>query len=311
MGFDELRRVLATRTGFAPAAGPPAASEGRVEEATTRQADRVERGPFLSRPVGRPTPCPEPMAFLDGVQRHELLGHVGHTLPVFAADIAAAIRERRGRHLVTVHAARQRLVLGRPGALARLPRLPRCRHLALPDDRPAHPILDRDLARAMVDRERSSLERALAAEYREREGGTAWLLVDGALAQLEETATDPRCLGISKSHSVLPFAGPELEIYLGLPAGHRTPVFQPATHGRPDVYSWGLRLREWVGRDVFFGLIRVEAAFTRESLARVDEYSRWLLAERAPLSAPDGRWDRLLYGIHNVEEYLRATLAVR
>ncbi len=33
---------------------------------------------------------------------------------------------------------------------------------------------------------------------------------------------------------------------------------------------------------------------------------RWLLAERAPLSTPDHRWDRLLYGIHSVEAYLRA-----
>jgi hypothetical protein len=34
--------------------------------------------------------------------------------------------------------------------------------------------------------------------------------------------------------------------------------------------------------------------------------SRRLLAERAPLSTPDQRWDRLLYGIHSVETYLRA-----
>jgi hypothetical protein len=34
--------------------------------------------------------------------------------------------------------------------------------------------------------------------------------------------------------------------------------------------------------------------------------SRRLVAERAPLSTPDHRWDRLLYGIHSVESYLRA-----
>ena len=39
---------------------------------------------------------------------------------------------------------------------------------------------------------------------------------------------------------------------------------------------------------------------------RADELSRWLLAERAPVSTPDARWDRLLYGIHDVERFLRS-----
>ncbi len=38
-----------------------------------------------------------------------------------------------------------------------------------------------------------------------------------------------------------------------------------------------------------------------------DQLSRWLLAERSPLSAPDPRWDRLLYGIRAVEQYLRVS----
>jgi len=31
------------------------------------------------------------------------------------------------------------------------------------------------------------------------------------------------------------------------------------------------------------------------------------MAERAPISTPDKRWDRLLYGIYSVEQYLKAT----
>jgi hypothetical protein len=38
----------------------------------------------------------------------------------------------------------------------------------------------------------------------------------------------------------------------------------------------------------------------------VDAISRWILAERAPISAPDQRWDRLLYGVYSVEQYLKA-----
>jgi hypothetical protein len=135
--------------------------------------------------------------------------------------------------------------------------------------------------------------------------------VDGSLAMSPHWAGDRRMLGVSKSHSTLPFEGTNLEAYLRLPEGCRSSVFQPASRRVAPVYAWGLRLWDWTGRDLLFGLVRVEAAPQPETLERVDEFSRWLLAERAPISAPDARWDRLLYGIHNVEEYLRATLGMR
>jgi len=62
------------------------------------------------------------------------------------------------------------------------------------------------------------------------------------------------------------------------------------------------------------GLVRVEVALTREvesSAAtlstRAADVSRWILAERAPLALPDARWDRMVYGIRDCEEFLRAT----
>jgi hypothetical protein len=114
-------------------------------------------------------------------------------------------------------------------------------------------------------------------------------------------------LGVSKSHAALPFEGEELVTYLQLPPGHRSSVFQPASRQRAPVYAWGLRLWPWEGKDLLFGLVRIEAAPGAATLERADELSRWLLAERAPVSAPDARWDRLLYGIRGVEDYLRAT----
>jgi hypothetical protein len=57
---------------------------------------------------------------------------------------------------------------------------------------------------------------------------------------------------------------------------------------------------------VFHGLVRVQVSPDNGAPATADSISRWLLAERAPLSTPDPRWDRLLYGIHSVESYLRA-----
>ena len=39
---------------------------------------------------------------------------------------------------------------------------------------------------------------------------------------------------------------------------------------------------------------------------RADEISRWILAEKTPLALPDGRWDKMSYGVRDCEEFLRA-----
>jgi hypothetical protein len=114
-------------------------------------------------------------------------------------------------------------------------------------------------------------------------------------------------LGIAKSHAALPFSGTDLEQYLRLPQGCRSPLFQPAGNEVAPVHSWALRLWPWEGKDLLHGLIRIEAAPGVTSREGADLLSRWLLAERSPLSAPDPRWDRLLYGIRAVEQYLRAS----
>jgi hypothetical protein len=44
----------------------------------------------------------------------------------------------------------------------------------------------------------------------------------------------------------------------------------------------------------------------REATRRADEVSRWILAEVAPVSLPDGRWDKMVYGVRDCEEFLRA-----
>ena len=131
-------------------------------------------------------------------------------------------------------------------------------------------------------------------------------MLDGSLAVSPRWAADPRMVAISKSHSVLPFDGSDLEQYLRLPCAHRSSVYAPATRSLAPVRAWGLRLWPWEGKDLLHGLVRVEVAPANESTERANEISRWILAERAPVSAPDRRWDRLLYGIYSVEQYLRA-----
>jgi hypothetical protein len=39
---------------------------------------------------------------------------------------------------------------------------------------------------------------------------------------------------------------------------------------------------------------------------RADRLSRWVLGEVSPVALPDGRWDRLAYGIYDCEQFLRA-----
>jgi hypothetical protein len=113
-------------------------------------------------------------------------------------------------------------------------------------------------------------------------------------------------VGVSKSHATLPFEGEALERYLRLPPGHRSSIFVPASRRVVPVRAWALRLWPWEGRDLLHGLVRVEVAPDNGTPEVADRLSRWLLAERAPVSAPDPRWDRLLYGIRRVEEFLRS-----
>ena len=302
--WTRLRRAVAAR-GFTPATWIPAASEGRPEAATIKPARVLEDLPLTGHPVGAPEPWPGTVAFLDGIQRYEVMAYAGAS-PVVVAEIAAAVLERRDRQLHVARVARQRLVIARPGVLDELTEeIEGHDAIELSDDGPAHPVHDFLLARREVDTARGRREGEVG--HGNRAGSDAWLIIDGSLAESPQWARDPRMLGIAKSHSTLPFADADLEAYLRLPAGQRSPVFEPATREVAPVYSWALRLWPWEGKDLLHGLIRVEAQASLDTLAQADQISRWLLAERAPVSTPDPRWDRLLYGIRAVEEYLRAS----
>ena len=298
----ELRRRLADVPGLTAASWTPPASHGRAEEARIVPAELIER-PLLARSVGAPETWPGSVAFLDGVQRCEVVGYAG-AAPLLLAEIAAAVRERSGREARTVLVERRRLAVARAEVLDRVAgAFEGIETVVLETEEPAHPLRDVELARAAVDSARGELERRVGEAYRNRSDG--WVVVDGSLAESPAWAADPRMLGVSKSHATLPFGGSELVTYLELPMGSRSSVFQPGSRRRAPVYAWGLRLWDWTGKDLLYGLVRVEGAATATTLAQVDQLSRWVLAERAPISA-DARWDRLLYGIHSVEQFLRA-----
>jgi len=309
VSIRELRRLVAPLPGLVPATLVPPASHGREDEACITPATLIEPGPVTARAVGTPVPWPGPVAFLDGTQRLEVIGYAGAS-PLVGAEVAAAVRERVGRDVRTVAVERRVLALGRRSVLAEAgPVLAGVTKVALPEEESAHPLRDLDSARHAVDRARGEVERIVGDAY--RKSAPHWLVVDGSLAESPAWALDPRMIGISKSHATLPFDGPDLVTYLHLPQGRRSSIFQPSSRRHAPVYAWGLRLWSWTGHDLFHGLVRIEAAARQESITRADTICRWLLAERAPISAPDGRWDRLIYGIHGVEQYLKAVRGER
>lgn len=303
VNLAHLRRTLAVR-GLTPASVIPEASGGRTEEACIRPARLVEDAGLAWHAVGDAEAWPGTLAFLDGVQRSQLLAYAG-SAPIVVGEVAAAVRERHERRLLTVVEERALLLIGRPEAIAAAGELPAAfRTVALPVDEPTHPVRDLANAARALDRARGALELVAAERYRSRSDG--WLVIDGALTESPSWTADLRMVAISKSHATLPFEGSDLDRYLRLPPGHRSSVYAPETRSLAPVREWALRLWPWEGKDVFHGLVRVEVAPANGTPEMADTLSRRLLAERAPLSTPDHRWDRLLYGIHSVETYLRA-----
>jgi hypothetical protein len=303
VNVEAMRRAMRLK-GLASATAVPDASSGRLEEASIRPA-RLTEGPALRTiAFGSPESWPDAVAYLDGVQRSEIIGYAG-SAPLFVAELAAAVRERRNRRLQTIVEARRTVVLARPAALAAAGEaVASLEAIPLPDTDPAHPLRDLLNAGEALDQARGALEILVGCRYRAQRDG--WLVVDGTLSVSRQWSEDARMVAVSKSHSILPFEGADLEQYLRLPCGHRSSVFAPATRSLAPVRAWGLRLWPWDGKDLLYGLVRVEVAPCNGSTEQADAISRWIMADRAPVSAPDRRWDRLLYGMYSVEQYLKA-----
>jgi hypothetical protein len=286
------------------AQGMPPASDGRAEQANIQAAELVEGKTLQALPLGDAEPWPGPLSFLDGVQKWEVVAYAGAS-PLVVATVAAAVRRRVDKKFSTATEVQRSLLIGRPETLdAAGDAIEGWETIALPTDELPHPVGDAVQARIRVEMARAECEREAGRAFRKRDDG--WLIVDGSLTESPDWAADPKMLGVIKSHASLPFGGEELETWLRLPYAHRSSVYAPHSRARAPVFAWGVRLWEWEGKDLLHGLIRVEAKPDNETVGQVDRISRSLLHERAPISTPDARWDRLLYGIHDVERYLKA-----
>lgn len=325
MLLTRLRRLArAPGSGFAAVDGPVESAEYALMDGAPAEveAEVVEGGPSLRAiPVGAPETSGFG-SFLDGIQRQRVALFHG-PVPIVFAYAAAVIRARRDgrmRTLADADGLRTRFQEERQAVFFPFryvgPELLEAEGIAReqmrdtnPSDQPALPLFPPALyARATdeVNHWREELERILAKRWCRLERDDGFLLVDGSITVAPEVASCPRAVGVVKSHRTRYFDGEDARTLLGLEAGERTSVFRPRSRHRTEVYSWYLRLRSPAGRDVFWGLVRVEAAASELTLAGADRISRWLLAEAAPLSLPDPRWDRMVYPIRDCETYLRA-----
>ena len=264
-------------------------------------------------------------AFLDGTQRSRTVAFV-RGLPVVWGTVAAVVRERRNRRLTTwgkgpvvrhvLAAPLRHLDPREAGALVDLARdlgavLRDTSADAGGAEVSRHPLALTERARGLVEYEREDVEQRLAERWCDVEH--AVLVVDGGISGSERIAQSACTVGVVKSHRTLHVDDAALPTLCALPAAARTSVFRIAPARRTAVLSWYLRLRDPRGHDPFFGLVRVEVAEedrfrTRPELVsqRADDVSRWILAEVAPLALPDARWDKMMYGIRDCEEFLRA-----
>ncbi len=275
--------------------------------------------------------------FLDGVQSSREIGRIEMS-PVVVATVAATIVNRCDRRFT-------RMPLESPPVVVQAVILPRSAgdpkveafwDLLIeagfsqlgPDDVPSSPHLVLDSAEYMSEADPSDYvgmrERSLVRvrALRERlEGGMLrrwegddrvldsddWIAVDGQLKDIAES--NRRALGLIKSVARPEFVGKDVAMLLDLEPGMRTTSFVPDWQLRRNLNeqrtSWYLRM--WPrqrGADALGSLMRIEAP-RDTGPEMIDEISRWVMAERAPLAKPDSRWPAMIYPIHYVEKLLK------
>jgi hypothetical protein len=257
-------------------------------------------------------------AFLDGTQSVRVVAH-HFGLPIVFGTVSAAIRVRVNRRLTTWGHQSPHIERKIYAPLRYIPQLTDVGQSAsygnwqIVDTSTAdkngeypsqHPSALLERATRAVDRDRESLEDLLAEAWCTR--AEAPLFVDGGISRSAKVAASSCAIGVIKSHRTLYVEGDALRTVMGLRRGERSSIFRVSPRSRSSVLSWYLRIRDAEGHDPMWGLVRVEAAECERPTERADEVSRWVIAETSPLALPDGRWDKMSYGIRDCEEFLRA-----
>src|SRR5215217_6623158 len=260
------------------------------EEALPSGRPHHLESPVGSRDLGGHEGASRLCYFLDGVQSSREIGRIGMS-PVIVSAVAAAIVNRCGKRF-------SRMPLESPPVVVQAVILPRSAgdagveafwDLLLaagfseldPDEVPSSPHLVLDSAEYIVEADPSDYvgmretARVRVRSLRER-------LEAGLLRRWEG---DDRVLEDS-------------EAWIAVDGQLRREKGERRT-------SWYLRM--WPpqrGADALGSLMRVEAPRDTEP-EQVDEISRWILAERAPLAKPDPRWPAMIYPMQYVEKILK------
>ncbi len=317
--LDQLQRALAAALPSASLSteGTPLELSTAIDPPILAAADVVEDETLVVHTPSEAVVPPFP-AFLDGTQRTTLVAHAQDGVPIVSGVVAAVIREWCDGHASTWrHARSHRLYV--PAAALQPAEWQAIRSLGLDvhdtsADEPAladaHPGAQRDAALKQVQRDREQVELQLAQSWcAERHDA---LYVDGGLRSSVVLARAAQPVGVIKSHRTLYGDRAARRVAYDLKAGERTSVFVVASPSRVPVASWYLRLRDPVGRDPLWGLVRVEVRHEPDAprariTARADGISRRVLGERTPTAHPDARWDTMVYGIRDCEVLLKAT----
>jgi len=292
---------------------PPVLRSAQIVEGSSLSAIKI---PNLSRQA-----TSQFGAFLDGAQRVQVVGH-HQGMPIVFGTASAAVRVRVNRRMITWGHQPPRVERRIFLPLRYLPALVDLRGSSRDvsgsqwqivdtstadknGDYPSqHPAVLLERAIRAVDQERERLEDHLAEAW--CASAEATLFIDGGISRSARVASSSRAVGVIKSHRTLYVEGDALRIVLGLEKGERSSVFRVSPRSRSSVMSWYLRLRDAKGHDAMWGLVRVEVAESDRPAERADEISTWVMAETTPLSLPDGRWDKMVYGVRDCEEFLRA-----
>jgi hypothetical protein len=320
LSLRDLQRQLAALLPDARTAGGESTLEmvsQRNDAPRLTSATVLEEGILRARRIPDAQPTSAFRAFIDGTQRSSIAKYVGNVALVHG-QVAAVVRERRDRRLITwgeplvesrIYAPRAYLssVTWNTLAAACGEKLVDITEGAAELD--VHPFALRDITVQLVQSHRDQLERRLAERWCSEESDPVF--IDGGISGSATVAASELAVGVVKSHFTLYVKGDALETVLSLEASERSSVFRIESSTRPTVASWYLRLRDPQGHDPMWGLVRVEVccpdARRMQTLSeRADEISRWVLAEVSPLALPDSRWDKMVYGVRDCEEFLRA-----
>ena len=316
-----LRLLIAELPGLSPidagrapepvvSSDPPVLRSAQIVEGSTLRAVKI---PDVSREMTSGFG-----AFLDGAQRVQVIAHQTG-MPIVLGTVAAAVRVRVNRRLVTwghqpprVEAAIYLPLRYLPMSAEVIAALARSNWRVVDTstadkngEYPSpHPAILVERGVRAVDQQREDLEDRLAEAWCAL--GESPLFIDGGISRTPGVATSSCAVGVIKSHRTLYVQGEALTAVMGLKKGERSSVFRVSPRSRSSVLSWYLRQRAPSGHDALWGLVRVEVAECDRPTQRADEISRWVLAETSPLALPDGRWDKMSYGIRDCEEFLRA-----